>query len=246
MTTDRFETEIADDVNLDDIQGGTEPTFVARLIEIALTRRGDRTMLHTAWEPLSFQQEFSRDTYPFREDDYSHDWLTAVTKDGRAMGPTTMFGRVKAGFEALGYKLARNEVFRSALEGKVFMVKRFMDEWGDPDPATGRRRRSFALIPIEELAAYAMPADRKKVRYGFKDSVAQAAVTPEQIQALKAATNGTAPTDFVNAIIDSGEDSINRDPFLAEASGDGERLLERLKGFGAQVINGRVFFAELS
>lgn len=235
-----YTTEFADDIDLDDLDTQSEPTFVAKLVECAIVRRDGRTLWHAAWEPLSFKQVFNKEAYDFRKDDYTHDNITAVTKDGRPMGGGTLFGKVRESFKDLGYPLTRNDSFRPVLEGKVFKVRRLREEWGEPDPITRRRRASFAIQPIEEIEGYSIPANREVRRIGFKDNIEQAQVSPDQIRKLKAALNGWKPEEFMDALMDSGDPAINCDPFVAEAAKG--TLLTRLVEYGGSVRDGAVFF----
>ena len=250
-----------DDVDLEELDTESSPIFVARLPRIAIEKRATRDgglskpLLHVAWEPLSFTQEFNRTAYPFRTDDYSHDWLTIFTRDGKVMGASMPYGQVKEAFEALDFKLTRNEVFRPLLEGKIFTVTRVREEYQQKDaegkPAVDENgkpimRRNFYIKPLELLENYTPPATPRKVRYGFKESggVAAASVTAEQNEALKRALHGHSEDEYINAVLFGGEPLINCDPFVTEA-GDAPTLTARAKALGGEDHGGRIFFKDL-
>ena len=254
MSEATWDVELADDIDIEEDAAASSPVFVARLVDIALVRRNNKTQLHAAWEPLSYKQVFNRAKYDFRKDDYTHDWLTSHTRDGRLMGKTTQFGQVKEAFETLGIPITRNEVFRPLAVGSVFTVTRVREEWtpkgADGSPAelnadgTPKTRASFYLKPIEKLENYTPPENPKVQRYGFEAStMEQSTATPQQVAALKSATNGAAVGELINALIDSGDELIICEPFMSEA-GSGA-LVDRLTALGARIANDRVYFAEV-
>ena len=213
-------------------------------------RTSDQPMLHIAWEPLSFEQRFDRVTYPFRTDDYSHDWLTVFSRDGRVMGGKMPIGQVKQAFNDLGFKLTPAGM--KELEGKTFVTTRRFDEYtkkdaeGNPmlDEAGNEvKQRNWFTVPTEVLENYQISADRRVVSYprGARSgaTVVKAAVTDEQITALKTALNGKNEDEYFDAIV--GTPAINCDPFLGEMSSG--TLTDRLVALGGVVIKDRIFFA---
>lgn len=247
-------TEAADDIDIGEDEAASAPVFVAQCIDAQLVRRNGVAKMHVAWEPLSFKQVFNRAKYDFRKDDYTHDWITTHTKDGRLMGSTSQFGQLKSAFEALGMPIIRNEQFRELIVGRIFKVTRVREEWSPKNPDGSVQmgedgkpivRASFYIKPLEVLEEYTPPANLKVQRYGFEASSAPEVVqaTPQQQSALKSATNGKAVDDLVNAILDSGNEAILCEPFLSEA-GNGA-LIDRLVVLGARVVSNKVYFAEV-
>ena len=254
VSESNWDVELADDIDVEADAAASNPVFVARCVDIAMVRRNGRTQLHQAWEPLSFKQVFNRAKYDFRKDDYTHDWLTSHTKDGKLMGKGTAFGQVAAAWEALGIPLTRNEVFRPAITGGIFTVTRVRDEWvpkdaqGNPQlkaDGTPDTKYTYYVKPLEKLESYTPPANPKVQRYGFEASgIEEVSITPQQASALKSATNGAEANALIDALIDSGNNMIICEPFMSEA-GSGA-LVERLEGLGARIVNGRVYFAEVA
>lgn len=251
----------ATDIELD-IEGLTEEstgggTAVQRLV-FAKTehqtfrdgRQSDQPMLHIAWEPLSFQQVFDRAVYPFRTDDYSHDWLTVFSRDGRVMGGKMPIGRVKEAFNDLGFKLTPAGMKEMA--GKTFVTQRVFDEYtkkgadGNPmvdDAGNEVKQRNWFTIPTEVLDNYQISADRRIVSYPrgntARTGTTKASVSDAQIAALKAALNGKAESEYFDAVV--GTPEINCDPFVGELV-EPSRLTERLVALGGEVFKGKIIF----
>ena len=249
--TTQWDVEMADDIDIEEDAAASSPVFVAECKELALVRRNGAPRLHVAWEPLSFKQVFNKAKYDFRKDDFTHDWLTSHTRDGKLMGKSTAFGKVKDAWEKVGVPLTRNEVMRPLAIGGVYTVTRTFDEYqekqgGEPvlnEDGTPKMRRTWFILPLERLESYTPPANPKVQRYGFESSVEVPEATPQQVAALKSATNGKPVDELINAIIDSGNNMIICEPFMSEA-GSGA-LVERLEGLGAKVVAGNVYFAEV-
>ena len=240
----------------DDATGGG--TAVQRLVFITTEhqtfrdgRQSDQPMLHIAWEPLSFEQRFDRTVYPFRTDDYSHDWLTVFSRDGRPMGGKMPIGRVKDAFNELGFKL--NPAGMKELAGKTFVTQRVFDEYtkkgadGNPmvdDAGNEVKQRNWFTVPTEVLDNYQISADRKVISYprgnGSRSGTTKATISEAQITALKAALNGKSESDYFDAVV--GTPEINCDPFVGELV-EPARLTERLVALGGEVIKGKVYFA---
>lgn len=254
--TNQYVVEDADDIDIEQEEIASSPVGVYRLVDAKMQRQNGKTKLHMTWEPLSFKQVFNKEKYTFRTDDYTHDWLTAMTSDGRLMGNGTQFGKVKEAIEGIvGIKLTKNEVFSPILAGKVFKAERKRESFAAKDRATGeaelnpdgtpRMINTYHILPIEELDDYDQPADVKTVRYGFDQSSAEVAtVSAEQVSALKHAVNGKSEEEYVDALIDSGDALIVCDPFMSEA-GNGVQLTDRLKALGGKIVSGRIYFADV-
>lgn len=247
-----WEVVLADDIDIEADEAESNPVFVAQCVDLALVRRDGKPRFHQAWEPLSFKQVFNKAKYDFRKDDYTHDWLISHANDGRLMGRNTAFGQVKAAWEALGVPISRNEVFRPLAVGGIYTVTRAYDEYpmktgGVPvlnDDGTPKMRKTFYVKPLEKLENYVPPENPKVVRYGFDAAgIEVATATPQQVAALKSATNGKEVGELLNSLLDSGNDMIICEPFMSEA-GSGA-LIERLTELGGKVVGGKVYFAEV-
>lgn len=214
-----------------------------------------RPMLHIDWEPLNVEYDFNPEVFPDNPHNYRQEWYTVYDREGNLLGSYSNFGKVYAAFKELGYPLTKNSVFRPRLVGKIFVVQLVNEPWaetdsqGNPrlDPVTGKpvMRPNYYVLPVEELANYTPPPVRPKLRFGYRNQgggIARSEPTAEQIEALKRAMNGRSESEYVDAILDSGDPLINTDPFIGEAA-DGAKLTERLVKYGARVVNGRVFFA---
>ena len=229
---------------------------VATIETAKLTRRDgsttDQPLLHIAWEPLSYKQEFDRTVYPLRTDDFSHDQITIFTRDGRMMGGKTAMGQVKAAFNELGFKLTPAGM--KDIEGTVFVTTRAFNEYakknsdGTPmvdDAGNPVMQRDWFTKPVEVLTDYQVAADRTVVRLprnrgGSTATRTASTITADQIQALKSALNGKTEDEYFDAVV--GTPVINCDPFLAELS-EPSRLTERLVAMGGEVLKDRIFFS---
>ena len=213
-------------------------------------RTSDQPMLHIAWEPLSFEQRFDRAVYPFRTDDFSHDWLTVFSRDGRPMGGKMPIGRVKDAFNELGFKLTPAGM--KELAGKTFVTQRVFDEYtkkgadGQPmldEAGNELKQRNWFTVPTEVLDNYQISVDRRVISYprgnASRTGTVKAAVTDEQIAALKRALNGKTEDDYFDAVV--GTPEINCDPFLGELA-EPSRLTERLITLGGEVFKGKIIF----
>lgn len=266
MTT-QYEMELDDEVNIEADEAASSPVFVARCVAIEFVRRNGRRQMHVAWEPLSFKQVWNQETRPWK-DDYTHDYLTSHTNDGRLMGGTTQFGRVSAAFKSFGTPLTTNAGLKDTIAGRVYRVQNAREEYvrSNDREETARamfsagyrdltkeqqaevniaapKAATFFVLPLEELDDYIAPDDVRTVKRGFKDapsSMPAASVSPEQIAALKATLNGVATDEFANALIDSGNQIIVCDPFMQEAMNGS--LVERLVGLGGKVVGDKIFF----
>jgi len=260
--------ERLDDIDLEADAAADAPVAVQRLQALELVSRNGRKQLHSAWEPLSFRQQFNRDGNDWRTDDFTHDWLMSHTNDGsRLMGSGTAFGQVRAAFAEVGVTLTKNDAM-AAHVGKIFKTTRVREVYSTrvdlDDAAQMAFSQSFALCspdeqkqvrsqaaksgssyytkPLELLTDYDPPANPKLVRIGFKDTMEVAEATPQQIAALKVAMNGTTEGEYVDAIMDSLDNLIICDPFMGEA-GDGAAMTERLVSYGGVVDSaGRITF----
>ena len=272
MTTDnQWEVEEANDIDIEADEAASAPVAVQQLVSIAMVRRNGRPQLHVAWEPRSYKQVWNKADIPWRKDDYTHDWLTSHSGDGRLMGGDTDFGVVRAAFEEVaGVPLQRNEQFQPLLQGRIFKTVRVRRPYSTTDDLNGEARKtydkafidcsqdekkavraaaptskaSYFIKPIEALDEYTPPANPKVVRLGFKDTIEVAEATSAQNAALRAALNGRATDEYINALLESGDDLIICDPFMTEA-GDGDALTERLTALGGKVVNGKIYFAEV-
>lgn len=250
-------TEIDLEEVMSEASGGG--TAVQRLAIIETARRtfadgrtSDQPLLHIAWEPLSFKQTFDRAVYPFRTDDFSHDWITVFNREGKPMGGKMPIGVIKAAFNDLGFTLTPDGMKQAV--GTVFVTTRTFDEYtrknadGTPmldDDGKPVVQRNWFTVPTEVLDNYQVAADRRVINYptggrGGSNGTTKAQVTEAQNAALKAALNGKSEDDYFDAVV--GTPEINCDPFLGELT-DPARLTERLMALGGEVIKGKVYFA---
>ena len=233
-------------------------TAVQRLVVITTEpqkfadgRTSDQPMLHVAWEPLSFEQRFDRAAYPFRTDDFSHDWVNIYTRAGKPMGGQMPVGRIKKAFNDLGFVLT--PAGQRDLAGRIFVTTRTFDEYvmkgadGEPlldEAGKPKVKRNWFTLPTEALEEYTPPSDRRLVSYptgGARGAgLVKAIVNDAQVTALRAALNGLTEDDYFDAVV--GTPEINCDPFLAELS-EPSRLTERLVALGGEIIKGRIYFA---
>lgn len=265
------EITVSDVMNVDDIElpdelPQPERSAVYRIADIGIQtpparmqasikrRKGDGAriwpMFHMALEPLSFKLDFNPDVFTDNPNNYEDVWLTIFTDEGELMGPTTQFGKTKAAFDAAGYKITKNEVFRPLLLGTTWRTKTEVEEWSrkDKEGKVTAEGKNWIILPQEQLADYTPPPAPRVIRRGYSGSsggsVRSAEPSAEQVAALKRALNGKSEDEYVDAVMFAGDPLVSTDPFIGEA-GDPALLTERAIKYGGKVVAGRVYFADV-
>lgn len=211
-------------------------------------------VFHVDWKPLSFRYDFNPAVFDDNPNNYQRDWVPFLDNDGKLMGPQASFGQMATAFKKLGYPITKNDVFRPQLRGKIFRVQNKVEEY--PEKRDGKvvldengkpkMRKAYTTIPVEELSEYHHIGELRTVKRGYEGSNSGIQTTEPsdaQIAALKAALHGKKPTEFTDAIFDSGDATIMCDPFIPEA--ENGILIDRLVKYGGKTISGMVVFEEL-
>lgn len=269
MSADELIAQLVDDIELPEELPEPDRTWIARVAHIALQRPNARTVarrterkqpiypiLAVDWEPLNFKYDFNPAVFTDNPKNYQRDEYAVYDNDGQVLPTFSSFGKVKEGFQKLGYKITKNEVFRPVIEGKIFKVKNVIEEYtpkdpeGNPqiDPKTGKPVviKIYITVPVEELSEYKHPGDLRVVRRGYQGGgggIASNEPSAEAMEAAKRALHGKRPAEFTDALFDSGDPAIMGDPFIAEAANN--TLEERMKRAGGQMVAGTLVFPEL-
>ena len=248
--------EIGEELPSGNSEGGLR--WVSRLIDIHFTGPTEREVnnavtykrfcspvwLEVIWEPLSYQQVVNRE---FQDDDYEHIRVPVFYADAKPNGPNSTFGLIKEAFQAHGYKITKNEVFQTQLQGTVWGCTRAEKEVAatvDADGNTTREAFKFnTVVPVDQIENYTMPVTRKVIRRFFKAGTAteQAQVSDATMAELKNLLNGASEDDYFNLVFASGNEQLTSKPIIDEAA-DPAVLTARLVRAGGKVVGDQIFF----
>ena len=196
--------------------------------------------LHVAVQPLSFQwkSDIGPGAHQF-EDDLTHFWYNLYKADGSLNSGGSYIDRVKKAFKKLGYTITSNQD-AAVLVGKIFRFEATAVEfknWNPGGESEGDGRPRKLDLPVEEFTTYThtgtvpiRPRGLKSVETGVARIAAddEEAARPLLVELL----NGKTEDDWLDAITDSREAAVTRDPFLHEVINDKTAFVARMERYG--------------